>query len=357
MDIFDQWSLCRMRHFWQWFCGYICVRFRGRQVGRFLNLCSRNGIHLWRITHDVEHSIRANLRLRDFYYLKPYLRKTKTRLKILHKSGFPFWCYRHPKLKWFCCIFLCCISIALFSLNYVWKIEIKGNMNVATQDILLCLKDNKVDVGLKKNEIDCSQIELLLREQFHQIGWTSVYIDNTNLCIEVKESLYDVRDTEELDDGRMYHLVANKDAQVLSIVTRSGTSVVKEGQIVKKNDPLVLGYSEIMDDSGSVKQIIKRKADAQVYGLVEYEFVIPITEMELLSYKIAGFTEEVFDRIGNHKLSVIMDKIEENGGTILNKEVQMMKNENNICFLAKIYVREQIGINIPAEEVREDELK
>ena len=58
-----------MRHLWQWICGYICVCIKGRQVNRFLNLCSRNGIHLWRINYDIEHVLRDNIRLKDFYEL------------------------------------------------------------------------------------------------------------------------------------------------------------------------------------------------------------------------------------------------------------------------------------------------
>ena len=178
-----------MRHFWQWFCGYVCICVKGRQVNRFLNLCSRNGIHLWRITYDIEQSLRAQLRLIDFYDLKPYLRKTKTRMKIISKKGFPFWCHRHPKMKWFLCFCLICACIGVYSLNFVWDIEVKGNQKVSEQEIIECLQENDVDVGLKKNTIDCSGLEILLRERFHELGWVSVYFERTSLCIEVKESL------------------------------------------------------------------------------------------------------------------------------------------------------------------------
>ena len=346
-----------MRHLWQWICGYICVGVKGRQVSRFLNLCSRNGIHLWRIRYDLEHSLRAYLRLSDFYDLKPYLRKTKTKIKILSKKGFPFWCHRHPKLKWFICLCFLSVCIGCYSLSYVWDIEIKGNTKVSTQDILMCLKENKVDVGLKKEEINCSKIEVLLREQFQQIGWTSVYLENTKLCIEVKESLYDVVEHADQADNRSYHLVADKDARILSIVTRAGMAVVEEGRNVKKGEVLVLGISDIYDDSGAIKQTLHLKADAQVYGLVVYEIEIPITEMEVLASKIADASEETLLGIGNYKLNPFIKKIEENNGIILDKKVCIEKNEKKICFRARIYAREQIGINVPAEEVRENEFE
>ena len=345
-----------MRRFWQWFCGYICVCLKGRQVNRFLNLCSRNGIHLWRITYDMEHSLRANLRLHDFYDIKPYLRKTKTRLKIVAKKGFPFWCHRHPKLKWFLCICFFLICIGIYSLNFVWNISVKGNIRVSTESIIECLQQNKVEIGLQRKDIDCSEIELLLREQFHQLGWVSVYFEHTNLCIEVKESLYDTVEHSEVESGRMYNIVADKDAVISSIVTRAGKALIKEGAHVKAGEVLVLGQNEIFDDSGEVKETLYFKADALIYGDVIYEFIIPFSEMEILSLKLAGiYGDKELLRQGNYKLSFILEKMEDT--VILDKDIWIEKDEKNICFRAKIYVREQIGINIPAEEVRENEFE
>lgn len=345
-----------MRHLWQWFCGYICVCMKGRQVNRFLNLCSRNGIHLWRITYDLEQNLRANIRLHDFYDLKPYLRKTKTKIKILSKRGFPFWCYRHPKLKWFLCICFFLLCLSFYSLNFVWNIEVKGNTKVSTQDILECLKENEINIGLKREAIDCPQIELLLREQFHQLGWVSVYLEHTNLCIEVKESLYDVMEHSEVEYGRMYNLIANKEGRISSIVTRAGKAVVKEGQTVKPGDILVLGQSEIFDDNGEVKETLYFKADALIYADVTYNIDIPLSEMELLALKIAGnYDESSLLGLGYQKLKPVMEKMQ--NAHILDKTLTIVKDEKKLIFRVKLYVREQIGINIPAEEVRENEFE
>ena len=345
-----------MRHFWQWFCGYVCVCMKGRQVNRFLNLCSRNGIHLWRIAYDVEQNLRANIRLHDFYDLKPYLRKTKTKIKILSKKGFPFWCHRHPRLKWFFCITFFLLCFGFYSLNFVWNIEVKGNSKVSTQDILECLDENEIKIGLKQETIDCSKIELLLREQFHQLGWVSVYLEHTNLCIEVKESLYDVIGHSEDVSGRMFHLIANKEGRISSIVTRAGKALVKEGQIVKPGDILVLGQSEIFDDNGEVKETLYLKADASIYADVMYHMDIPLTEMELAALKLAGKHEEsLLLGLGYQKLMHVIEQMQ--NVQILDKTLTIEKDEKKMIFRAKLYVREQIGINIPAEEVWENEFE
>ena len=347
-----------MRHFWQWFCGYICVCVKGRQVNRFLNLCSRNGIHLWRITYDVEHTLRANIRLRDFYDLQPYLRKTKTKLRILSKKGFPFWCYRHPRIKWFLCLCICIMGIGIYSFNYIWNIEVTGNTKVSTEEIIDCLQENNINVGLKKEKIDCSGIEILLREQFHQLGWVSVYIHHSHLCIEVKESLYDTVEHQGTEFGVQYNLVANKDATIHSIITRTGKAIVKKGQHVKQGDILVLGQNEIYDDSGLVKDILHFKAVAEIWADVIYDITIPLSEIEIVSLKIAGKSQnEDLLSLGLRKLQWHIEQLELNGITILNIHKNLDKEERNICFRAKIYAREQIGINIPVEEVLENEFE
>lgn len=347
-----------MRHFWQWICGYVCVSLNGRQINRFLNLCSRNGIHLWRIVYDMEYTLKANLRLRDFYHLKPYLRKTKTKLRILRKKGFPFWCHRHPRLKWFYGICLCLICIGIYSLGFVWHIEIKGNSSLSASEIITYLQENAVEVGDKKNQIDCTQIEVMLREHFREMGWVSVYFERTNLCVEIKESLYDSLEDVEIEVGRAYHLVANKDAKIHSIVTRTGKAVVKKDAYVHAGDVLVLGQNEIYNDNGEIKEVLQLKAEALIYGDVEQELIFPIHEMEIVAHKIVGqLDDEVLLRIGYRKLQAYIEKLEANGVIILDINGMIEKKEKNICFRAIINTREQIGICVPAEEVRENEFE
>ena len=306
----------------------------------------------------MEQSLRANLRLCDFYYLKPYLRKTKTKIRILSKKGFPFWCHRHPKLKWFLCLCICMMCVGIYSMNFVWNIEIIGNTKVNTQEIIEYLQERKVEVGQKKDSIDCSVLERLLREKFHDFGWVTVYLEKTNLCIEIKESLYDKSEHFGTEFGMQYNIVANKDAKISSIITRAGKAVVKEGQFVKKDDLLVLGQNEIFDDSGALKDTLHFNAQAQILGDVIYEINIPISEIQILALKIADkYSESMLLNMGYHKTNMFLEHLKANGVIILDIDGMIDNKEKNICFQARVYAREQIGINIPAEEVIENEFE
>lgn len=337
-----------MRHLWQWICGYIQVTLRGRQVNRFLNLCSRNGIFLWKISYDLEHVVRVHMRLKDFYSLKPYLRKTKTCLRITRKCGFPFWCYRHPVLKWMLVVAVCVIALSFYSLTYIWEIQIRGNSEIATYELEEYLKSQNITVGIRRNGVDCTGLEYRLREAFGEMGWVSVYFEHTRLCIEIRESLYGEFVPEPSNDGTAYHLVANKDALVTSIVTQSGKPVVKAGTNVKTGDILVLGQCEIYDDAGEVKEILNVRAKALVYGEVDYTFLGQINEMEIFALKLSEtYQEQILYNIADLKFRRFVENLEQNGVIILNKNVMIDKKEKNIVFLGNAKAREQIGINIP----------
>ena len=248
------------------------------------------------------------------------------------------------------------MCLAIYSLNFIWNIEIKGNNKLTSEEILSCLHACNVSVGQKKEHIDCSGIEVILREHFDELGWVSVYFDKTILYVEVKEALYNEFEESDIEEGKQFDLVANKDAKIVSIVTRKGRAAVEKDQDVKKGDVLVLGQNEIYDDTGAVKDILYFKADAQIYGDVIYEYVIPISELELVSLRIAGdIDENRLLHIGYQKTTSYIKKLEDADVFILDQNVIVQKEERNICFLVTIYAREQIGINIPVEDVLKHE--
>ena len=347
-----------MRHFWQWLCGYVCILLRGKQINRFLNLCSKNGIRLWKISSDMEHAVHAHIGLKDFYYLRPYLHKTKTKLKILSKKGFPFWCYRHPYLKWMCVAILIILSIFMYSFNFIWQIEIHGNEKVSFYEVIDFLEYQNIKTGIKKESIDCSSLEYQLRQNFDEFGWVSVSIHKTKLSIHVKESLYENYEVAPIASGVQYDLIADKEGWIDTIITREGIALVKKGQFVKKGQCLVKGQCEIFDDTGAIKDVLYLCADALIYADVKRIIQIPFSELELLSLKIAGnATDEMLYFFANQKISHILKKIEENGVIILDKNVMIDKEEKNIVFIGEITTREQIGINIPVEEQIEYEFE
>lgn len=339
-----------MKNLIRWLCGYLCIHLNGRQINRFLNLCARNGIEIWNITTDMERMAKANLRLKDIYLIRPFLKKTKTHFRIIKKKGFPFWCHRHKYLKWILVVLPILAILYLNSLTYIWKIDISGNHKISTAEILDIISADEI-IGKKGKSINCTDIEYQLRKEYNQMGWVSVFVDHTNLCIYIKESLYEEYVFEEEDKVQKYDYITQKDARIYSIVTRSGTSLVKKGDIVRAGDVLVSGQYDIFDDNGQIKDTLSVKADALVYGDVSYTYHGYLTEMELLGAKISGEEiESAIKRLSFLKFHQFLENLEKNGVKILAKRVMIEQNENYIFIKGSIRAREEIGMNIPVEE-------
>ena len=99
--------------------GYIKVKITGHSLERYLNLCSFHRIVIWKLT-AVEDGCELCLYAADFKRMKPLLKKTETRIKILQKRGVPFFLFRNRKRKGFfvgggVCVFLVWLSGKLFS--------------------------------------------------------------------------------------------------------------------------------------------------------------------------------------------------------------------------------------------------
>ncbi len=346
-----------MNRLFRWFGGYVHISLSGRQINRFLNLCSRNDILIWNVTQDIGRYVRAHLKLKDFFYIKPFLKKTHTHINILGKHGYPFWCYRHPKLKWFPLYILMAGCIMAYSSTFVWQIKIEGNQIVSEQELLQFLETQNVEPGQKLSNIDCAQLEYNIRQNYNELGWVSVYIDKTSLHIDIRESLYEMHQEHVLDKKR-YDIVANKDAHIYSLITRTGKALVVQGADVKKGDVLIEGTCDILNDNGEIKEVLQKKADALIIGDVEYIYVDALTDIELVALKIAGlYTDDALYDIAYKKINQFVEILEENGVIILDKSVMIDKYTKAIVFRAKITAREEIGITVPVEEITENEFE
>ena len=114
--------------------------------------------------------------------------------------------------------------------------------------ILKFLSENNIKAGIKKKNIDGSKIEEEIRLAYEDIGWVSAEVKGTRLIIRIRETNMP---TPVIRTTAPSHIVATKDAVIKEIITRSGTPMVKPGDVVRKGDILVSGIIEVMDDFGA----------------------------------------------------------------------------------------------------------
>lgn len=242
--------------------GYLLILIKGYSPERFLNICNVHQIELWNLK-STEAGYECNISIADFRRLKPIVRKTRTRLIIRKRYGFPFFLHKYRYRKaFFIGIAMTFLVIYLLSL-FIWDIHIEGNYSYTEQVLLDYLSQEQVVHGMKCSQVDCDRIEKLLRNQYDDIIWVSASVSGTRLIIQIEENF----DNYEEQHGEVCcDIVADRDCRITSIVTRSGTPLVKKGDIVAKGDILVSGIVEVKDEYGGTLKTEYTAADADIYG-------------------------------------------------------------------------------------------
>jgi similar to stage IV sporulation protein len=241
---------------------------KGQSPERFINLCSNRLIYIWNLNH-VERNYEFNITLKDYYKLKQISRKTGTIPYIKKRCGFPFLLHKYRKRKGYAAgILLFCTILYILSL-YIWDINILGGHSYTPEAMVKFLKTNDVYVGLQKKNINCQEIEELIRGTYTDIGWVSAEIKGTRLIIKITETNMPAPAVTATENC---HIIASKDCIITNIITRTGTPLVEKGSVVKKGDILVSGVVDIIGDNDILVGKEPVIADADVTGKTYYNY-------------------------------------------------------------------------------------
>lgn len=260
--------------------GYVKIRVSGPAIQRFMNLCSVRGIALTSVQiHDGFALMEMNLR--DFWNIKPIVRKTKMKVVLLERKGLPFSVKKWRKRKGFLAgVLLCGMLLYVLSL-FVWDIELSPEGRLTREMLLSFLQDEGIGYGSYLGSIDIEAIEKKLRDEYPYIVWTSLRIEGTKLTVFVKENAqYQV--TGKTVNHDPCDLYATVHGTVSSIVTRNGIPQVTSGQEVQRGDKLVSGQIPIMNDDDTVRQYLYTHADADIVvdTVFSYEKELPLVHEE-----------------------------------------------------------------------------
>ena len=221
--------------------GYVDIEVEGYYIERFINICASKGIYLWKINRSKSTILCARVKRGDFKKLRGICKKTQCRLKIKDKKGMSFKLNQYRKRK----VFIFFLFVILFTIialsNFIWNIEISGNEKISPDEILGVVKESGLDIGKIKHNIDTKQIVNNLRLKRDDIAWVGIDIKGTNVIIKIKEA--DAK-PEIVNEEEYCNIVANKSGMILKVNAVNGTSLVKEGDVIKEGDNLIAGWME-----------------------------------------------------------------------------------------------------------------
>lgn len=221
--------------------GYVNIVVEGYYIERFINLCTSKNIFLWKLNREKATILYARVSRKDFKQLRSICKKTGCKMKIKQKKGLSFVLQQYRKRKIFAGLLLIIVFVIIVLSNFVWNIEVTGNQTIGTEEILQVAKENGLNIGKWKHSIHTKEIINQLRLERDDIAWVGIEQKGTNIIIKIVEA---DKKPDIIDEEDYCNIVANKSGMILKISAANGTSLVKEGDVVKQGDILVGGWLE-----------------------------------------------------------------------------------------------------------------
>lgn len=278
--------------------GYLNVTVEGYYIERFINTCMSKGIFFWGMKRTKSTIMHMNIGADEFKQAIKIAKKHGCRIKIDNKHGLPFAMKKYKKRKVFFILLLLVFAIIFALSKFVWNIEVTGNINIDSDEIINALNEDGLKIGTLKSKVNTEEIVNKIRYQRDDIAWIGIELTGTNAIVKIVEA--DSK-PEIVDEKDYCNIVASKDGIIEKATAQNGTIMVTNGQEVKKGDILIAGYMEgkytdryYVNAQGEVKakvtytqneKIYKKETKKEKTGNSENKYAIKINNFKINFYK------------------------------------------------------------------------
>ena len=221
--------------------GYVNIVVEGYFIERFINICRSKNILLWNMNREKSSILHTNIGIKDFKNIRKIAKKTKCKVNIKSKRGFPFLFNRYKKRKIFFILLVLVFILLGVSSNFVWNIDVITKSNISEEELIKDLNECGLQIGKIKSSLDLNKIVNEIRLKRDDIAWIGISIKGTNALIEVVEA---TEKPEIINKDEYCNIVSDKEGVITKINVQNGTALVKVGDVVKKGTILVGGWIE-----------------------------------------------------------------------------------------------------------------
>lgn len=300
--------------------GYAEIEIEGYYIERFINTCLNRGILLWGINRKLTTVLVANVSLEEFEKLEEIAKKNQCIVSVKDKKGLPILWKKYKKRKAFVISLVVLLLNLLILSRFVWNIEIIGNDKIDSNEILQEVKANGLKIGMLKSKINTESIINKIRLDRDDLAWIGIELKGTNALVKVVEA---DKKPEIVDENDYCNIVATKDGEISKIYARNGTSLVHEGDLVKKGDVLIAGY---MEGNYTGRQYVN--ADGVVKAKIKYQKTTKIDKKEIKREKTGKKENKISIKINNFKINFFkrLSKFEKYDTIYTEKKLQLFPN-------------------------------
>ena len=362
--------------------GYLKIRITSLYVERFFNMCAYHGMTLWDVQNHGD-SYEMFIGLNDLLSLRPILRKTGSRIKIIGHFGMPFFFQKcRKRFAYVVSLAVCALVIYVLTL-FVWQISFTGLERYSEEELLSFLREQNIQYGMRKNDVSCKDLEAAIREAYNDILWVSASLDGTaeayvnafrqmaadfaiedDLTVSKLAAFEEVltRQEQQEDEQEIWGLMERTVSEATDALVRSreteGEHLLQD--LLAKLDNLSSCVAFIEQYSPSIQQEYRTKLEEKVREFLDDKSIDEnriAAEVTIFADKICVDEETV--RLRSHiqtmretlacgggigkKLDFLAQEMNREANTILSKSVDLAVSDRAITLKTEIEkIREQI---------------
>lgn len=229
--------------FYRYLFGFVRISVSGTRKESFINFCSSHGISVWKIK-PVKGTVELNISIEDYRQIRE-IRKAignDIHIKLKSKRGLPLKLITIKKRSGIAVGIALALILNIFLSNYVWRIEINGEIDIKNEVISSCEKLGIVQ-GTRRKDIDTYFASQQLAIEYPQIAWCSVNVEGAVVTVNISPAKL----SEEKETAPS-NIVASTDGVIREIRITSGNKTVEIGDSVKKGQLLASGVNEINEE-------------------------------------------------------------------------------------------------------------
>ncbi|MDI6601706.1 MAG: sporulation protein YqfD [Thermoanaerobacteraceae bacterium] len=228
----------------RYIAGHARLKVIGLSIEKFINRAQSSDIILLDIKRNKYREVTFRVNRYDTEKVKKIAEQLGLEVEIIKESGLLYYLQCFLKHRSFASGMLIFILLLYLSTSFVWAVEIKGNEEIATEELEEIVEELGVKPGVLKSVIDHDRfiLELLNREK--RLSWAEIEIKGVKARISVAEGK---GPPEIIDYSVPCNIVAEKDGFLVKLLPLNGEKAVEDGNAVKKGQVLVSGivYSEL----------------------------------------------------------------------------------------------------------------
>lgn len=267
--------------------GLVEISVSGGNPEQFLNLCARQGVELYECRPVSEVELRCTVPRRFTSAARFCAERAQCEMKIRGRHGASFTVSRVKRRY----VLLSGLFFALLLLGvsglYIWDIDVVGNENIKTAEILNVLEDCGVCIGANWTEFDADLIRAKAITRLPELSFITVNVNGSRATVIVRERI-DVPEinfaTENCD------IIATKGGIITEISAYRGSPRIAVGSAVLAGDVLISSEVVGVGDAPSSNFV---SSYGEVWAHTFYDFT---ASESLVTYKkvLTGRESEKF---------------------------------------------------------------